>query len=288
MSRIPTSQPASGATRSRRRRRQRPQRPRALRRDPRRLEARHEGRGDRRRRTCVRAVGHQRRRAARDADGGQGARSQRAKLHGGRRRRDALRPAPRRPRHQPRPGETAAQPRLEKHIRAAQAAGVFVVTAAGNYGSDLVARPAYPASTAGRPHRRRLRRTGGRAVGLLQSRRVDLARRARRGTSWRRHAEPATRPCSGPRQPPRRSRPRTALLTAARPGPARRDDRAGCAPRFSRRRQAAALAGKVRNGLLDVGAAMAQLLAQAQPNPQPAAPRPTRPGSRRCRCRCRC
>jgi serine protease len=37
---------------------------------------------------------------------------------------------------------------LEDEIRAAQADGVFVVTAAGNYGRDLAAVPAYPASYA--------------------------------------------------------------------------------------------------------------------------------------------
>jgi thermitase len=148
---------------------------------------------------------------------------------------------------------------LEKQIRAAQRAGVFVVTAAGNYGNDLVAQPSYPASY------RKSNLLGVASTDLeggvsgfsnrggpisLAAPGEDVLTTARgAGYSGMYGTSAAAPQVSGA----------LALLTAARPNTTIAQMRAAL---LGGARRLPALAGKVRAGLLDVGAAMARLLAQ--------------------------
>ncbi|MEA2224520.1 MAG: hypothetical protein QOH83_2896, partial [Solirubrobacteraceae bacterium] len=147
---------------------------------------------------------------------------------------------------------------LEDEIRAAQAAGVFVVTAAGNYGRDLAAVPAYPASYA-EPNVIGVASTGpaGELSGFsnrggpvsLAAPGEEILTTARGGYESFYGTSAAAPHVAGA----------IALLRSARPAATVAQIRSaleGGAQRI------AGLAGTVRCGLLDVGAAMARLLAQ--------------------------
>jgi thermitase len=150
-------------------------------------------------------------------------------------------------------------PALEKQIRAAQRAGVFVVTAAGNYGNDLVSRPSYPAAyrtsnllgvastdleggVSGFSNR-------GGPISLAAPGEDVLTTARGAGYAGMYGTSAAAPQVSGA----------LALLTAARPDTTIAQMRAAL---LGGARRLPTLAGKVRAGLLDVGAAMARLLAQ--------------------------
>ena len=136
---------------------------------------------------------------------------------------------------------------------------MFVVTAAGNYGNDVVARPAHPASYS------RANLIGvasaGPAGGLsdfsnrggpisLAAPGEDILTTARGAGYVGMYGTSAAAPqVSGA----------LALLIAARPAATIAQVRTAL---LCGARRLPALAGKVRAGLLDVGAAMARLLAQ--------------------------
>jgi subtilisin family serine protease len=153
-------------------------------------------------------------------------------------------------------------PALEKQIRAARRAGVFVVTAAGNFGNDLVARPSYPASyrtsnligvastdlddaVSGFSNR-------GGPISLAAPGEDILTTARGDGYSGMYGTSAAAPQVTGA----------LALLTAARPDTTIAQMRAAL---LGGARRVPALVGKVRSGLLDVGAAMARLLAQPRP-----------------------
>jgi subtilisin family serine protease len=147
---------------------------------------------------------------------------------------------------------------LEDEIRAAQADGVFVVTAAGNYGRDLAAVPAYPASYA-EPNVIGVASTGstGELSGFsnrggpvsLAAPGEEILTTARGGYESFYGTSAAAPHVAGA----------IALLRSARPDATVAQIRSalqdGAQP-------IAGLPGKVRCGLLDVGAAMVRLLAQ--------------------------
>jgi subtilisin family serine protease len=147
---------------------------------------------------------------------------------------------------------------LEDEIRAAQADGVFVVTAAGNYGRDLAAVPAYPASYA-EPNVIGVASTGstGELSGFsnrggpvsLAAPGEEILTTARGGYESFYGTSAAAPHVAGA----------IALLRSARPDATVAQIRSalqdGAQP-------IAGLPGKVRCGLLDVGAAMGRLLAQ--------------------------
>jgi subtilisin family serine protease len=155
---------------------------------------------------------------------------------------------------------------LEDEIRAAQAAGVFVVTAAGNYGRDLAATPAYPASYT-EPNLIGVASTGpaGELSGFsnrggpvsLAAPGEEILTTARGGYESFYGTSAAAPHVAGAIALLRSARPQAtvAQLRSALEGGARR---------------IAGLARTVRCGLLDVGAAMARLL--AQPVAAPRAP----------------
>jgi subtilisin family serine protease len=155
---------------------------------------------------------------------------------------------------------------LEDEIRAAQAAGAFVVTAAGNYGRDLAASPAYPASYA-EPNVIGVASTGstGELSGFsnrggpvaLAAPGEEILTTARGGYESFYGTSAAAPHVSGA----------IALLRSARPDATvaqiRSALRDGAQP-------IAGLAATARCGLLDVGAAMMRLLAQPVAAPQAA------------------
>lgn len=155
---------------------------------------------------------------------------------------------------------------LEDEIGAAQAAGVFVVSAAGNYGRDLEATPAYPASYA-MPNVIGVASTGptGELSGFsnrggpvsLAAPGEEILTTARGGYESFYGTSAAAPHVSGA----------IALLRSARPDATIAQLRSALEDGAQR---IPALAGKVRCGLLDVGAAMARLL--AQPAAAPRAP----------------
>ena len=153
-------------------------------------------------------------------------------------------------------------PALEKQIRAAQQAGVFVVTAAGNYGNDLVAQPSYPASyrksnllgvasTTPEGGVSDFSNRGG-PISLAAPGEDVLTTARGAGYSGMYGTSAAAPQVTGA----------LALLTAARPHTTIAQMRAAL---LGGARRLPALAGKVRAGMLDVGAAMARLLAQPRP-----------------------
>lgn len=151
-------------------------------------------------------------------------------------------------------------PALERQIRAAQDAGVFVVTSAGNFGNDLVARPTYPASYRG-ANLIGVASTGpGGELSSFSNRGGPIALAApgedvlttARGTG---HVGMYGTSAAAPQVAGA-----LALLTAARPGATIAQVRAAL---MGGARRLPGLVGKVRAGLLDVGAAMARLLAQS-------------------------
>jgi len=155
---------------------------------------------------------------------------------------------------------------LEDEIRAAQTAGVFVVTAAGNHGRDLAATPAYPASYA-KPNVIGVASTTstGELSGFsnrggpvsLAAPGEEILTTARGGYESFYGTSAAAPHVSGA----------IALLRSARPDATVAQIRAALEDGAQR---TPALAGKVRSGLLDVGAAMVRLLAQPVAAPQSA------------------
>jgi subtilisin family serine protease len=147
---------------------------------------------------------------------------------------------------------------LEQQIRAAQDAGVFVVSAAGNYGNDVVARPAYPAAYR-QPNLIGVASVGPEGLSEFSNRGgpislaapgEDVLTTARGAGYVSMYGTSAAAPqVSGA----------LALMTAARPDATNAQLRAALE---GSARRLPALAGKVQAGLLDVGAAMTRLLAQ--------------------------